>query len=98
MLIFILDCLDFEGIKEFGEMLNEKAEPNYYEYNLIGDNDKIFFSDDLNELWAPEDYYYMEQEYHINVLQQYDLQINPGIFEFNDQLIHYPYSLSFLAL
>jgi len=70
---------DFEGIKEFGEMLNEKAELNHYEYNLIGDNDKIILSDDLNDLWDPEDadYYYLEQEYHINVLQQFDLQINP---------------------
>jgi len=70
---------DFEGIKEFGEMLNEKAELNHYEYNLIGDNDKIILSDDLNDLRDPEDadYYYLEQEYHINVLQQFDLQINP---------------------
>ena len=71
-------------------MLNEKAELNLYEYNLIGDNDKIILSDDLNDRWDPEDadYYYLEQEYHINVLQQFDLQINPGMFEFNNvQLI-----------
>ena len=82
--------IDLEGIKEFGQMLNEKVGPSY-DYNLIGDNDNFFLSDDSpEELWgllsdayheyqddSPEDFY-LEQEYHINVLQQIDLQINPG--------------------
>ena len=71
-------------------MLNEKVGPSY-DYNLIGDNDNFFLSDDSpEEYWgllsdayheyqddSPEDFY-LEQEYHINVLQQIDLQINPG--------------------
>ena len=71
-------------------MLNEKVGPSY-DYNLIGDNDNFFLSDDSpEEFWgllsdaypeyqddSPEDFY-LEQEYHINVLQQIDLQINPG--------------------
>jgi len=93
---------DLEGIKEFGQMLNEKVGPSY-DYNLIGDNDNFFLSDDSpEELWgllsdayheyqddSPEDFY-LEQEYHINVLQQIDLQINPDYSSDSSEIVWIP--------
>jgi len=93
---------DLEGIKEFGQMLNEKVGPSY-DYNLIGDNDNFFLSDDSpEEFWgllpdayheyqddSPEDFY-LEQEYHINVLQQIDLQINPDYSSDSSEIVWIP--------